>query len=110
METAKENGKKPFKVFLWGIVALLGVAAAAYTPAIPEPAKLLLLGAVLVGVAFWEKKQLAAKSKSGEVGSVQLAVSSKTDGAKSEETMGLLTTDYRTMKIGAKRETRSSTV
>ncbi len=58
METVRENGKKPLKALLWAVVVLLGVVAAAYTPAIPEPAKLLLLGVVLVGVAFWGRRHL----------------------------------------------------
>ena len=61
MEITKENGKKIFRGPFWLLVALVGVAAA-YTAAIPEPAKLLLLGAVLVGVAFGGRRQLAAKS------------------------------------------------
>ncbi len=61
MENTKVNGKKIFRGPFWLVMALVGVAAV-YTPAIPEPAKLLLLGAVLVGVAFWGRRQLAAKS------------------------------------------------
>ena len=92
METAKENGKKPFKVFLWGIVALLGVAAAAYTPAIPEPAKLLLLGAVLVGVAFWEKKAISSEKQIW--GSRQCAVGSKQQDGWGKKRRDDGTTDY----------------
>ncbi len=61
MQSVKENGKKMFRGSFWLLVVLVGLAAA-YTSAIPEPAKLLLLGAVLVGVAFWGRRQLAAKS------------------------------------------------
>ena len=61
MQSIKENGKKMFRGSFWLLVVLVGLAAA-YTSEIPEPAKLLLLGAVLVGVAFWGRRQLAAKS------------------------------------------------
>ena len=61
MENTKENGKKMFGGLFWLVVVLVGVAAA-YTLSIPEPAKLLLLGVVLVGVAFWGRRQLAAKN------------------------------------------------
>jgi len=61
MENTKENGKKMFRGPFWLLVILVGLLAA-YTPAIPEPAKLLLLGVVLVGAAFWRRRQLAAKS------------------------------------------------
>ncbi len=58
MQSVKENGRKMIRGSFWLLVVLIGGAAAAYTPAIPEPAKLLLLGAVLVGVAFWGRRQL----------------------------------------------------
>ena len=61
MENTKENGKKMFRGTFWLLVVLVGLVVA-YTPAISEPAKLLLLGVVLVGVAFWGRRQLAAKS------------------------------------------------
>jgi len=61
MENTKENGKKIFRGPFWLLVALVGLAAAS-TSTIPEPAKILLLGAVLVGVAFWGRRQMAAKS------------------------------------------------
>ena len=61
MENTKENGKKIFRGPFWLLVALVGLAAA-YTPAISEPTKILLLGAVLVGVGYWGRRQLAAKS------------------------------------------------
>ncbi len=35
-----------------------GVAIASYTQVIPEPAKLLLLGIILVGGAFWTRRQM----------------------------------------------------
>jgi len=58
MENTKENGSKMIRGSFWLLVIAVGVAAVSYTPAIPEPAKLLLLGAVLVGVAFWGRRQL----------------------------------------------------
>ena len=61
MQKTKENGKKMFRGPFWLLLALVGLAAAS-TSTIPEPAKLLLLGAVLVGVAFWGRRQLAAKN------------------------------------------------
>ena len=57
MENTKENGKKIFRGPFWLLLGLVGVVAAS-TSTIPEPAKLLLLGAVLVGVAFWGRRQL----------------------------------------------------
>jgi len=65
MENTKENGKKIFRGPFWLLLALVGLAGA-YTPAIPEPAKLLLLGVVLVGVAFWGRRQLGARANQGQ--------------------------------------------
>ncbi len=45
------------KDLFWAFVFLVGVAALAVTPTIPEPAKLLLLAGVLVGMAFWGRRQ-----------------------------------------------------
>ncbi len=53
-----QNGKKTIKILFWLLVVLGGVAGALYTQAIPEAAKLLLLGAVLVGVAHWGRRQM----------------------------------------------------
>jgi len=61
MENTKENGKKMFRGTFWLLMVLVGLVVA-YTPAISEPTKLLLLGVVLVGVAFWGRRQLAAKN------------------------------------------------
>jgi len=59
MPTINGNGKKMIKGLFWFPVLLVGVSATTYTLVIPEPAKLLLLGAFLIGLAFWGKKQLA---------------------------------------------------
>jgi len=59
MPSINGNGKKMIKGLFWVPVFLVGVSAATYTLVIPEPAKLLLLGAFLIGLAFWGKKQLA---------------------------------------------------
>ncbi len=59
MPTINGNAKKMIKGLFWFPVLLVGVSAATYTQVIPEPAKLLLLGAFLIGLAFWGKKQLA---------------------------------------------------
>ena len=53
-----QNGKKTIKILFWLLVVLGGVAGALYTQAIPEAAKLLLLGAVLVGAAHWGRRHL----------------------------------------------------
>jgi len=45
------------KVLFLLLVVLGGIAAALYTQAIPEAAKLLLLGAVLIGAAQWGRRQ-----------------------------------------------------
>jgi len=54
------------KGLFWVPVLLVGVSAATYTLVIPEPAKLLLLGAFLIGIAFWGKKQLAQHGVGGD--------------------------------------------
>ena len=59
MPSINGNAKKMIKGLFWVPVLLVGVSAATYTLVIPEPAKLLLLGAFLIGLAFWGKKQLA---------------------------------------------------
>ncbi len=59
MPTINGNAKKMIKGLFWVPVLLVGVSAATYTLVIPESAKLLLLGAFLIGLAFWGKKQLA---------------------------------------------------
>ena len=53
-----QNGKKTITVLFWLLVVLGGVTAGLYSQAIPEAAKVLLLGAVLVGVAHWGRRQL----------------------------------------------------
>ena len=53
-----KRGKKIIKVLLWLLIVLGGVTAALYTQAIPEATKLLLLGAVLVGVAQWGQRHM----------------------------------------------------
>ena len=58
MQSVKKNGSKMIRGSFWLLVVAVGIAAVSYTPAIPEPAKVLLLGAVLVGVAFWGRRQL----------------------------------------------------
>ncbi len=79
MPTINGNGKKMIKGLFWVPVLLVGVSAATYTLVIPEPAKLLLLGAFLIGLAFWGKKQLVDN--------------------------GLRTTDYRTTDNGTGLQT-----
>ena len=59
MPSINGNAKKVIKGLFWFPLLLVGVSAATYTQVIPEPAKLLLLGAFLIGLAFWGKKQLA---------------------------------------------------
>ena len=59
MPTINGNGKKMIKGLFWFPVLLVGVSATTYTQVIPEPAKLLLLGAFLIGLAFWGKKHVA---------------------------------------------------
>jgi len=59
MPSINGNAKKMIKGLFWVPVLLVGVSAVTYTLVIPEPAKLLLLGAFLIGLAFWGKKQLA---------------------------------------------------
>jgi len=59
MPSINGNAKKMIKGLFWVPVLLVGVSAATYTLVIPEPAKLLLLGAFLIGLAFWGKRQLA---------------------------------------------------
>jgi len=49
------------KGLFWIPVLLVGVSAATFTQVIPEPAKLLLFGAFLIGLAFWGRKQLAGR-------------------------------------------------
>jgi hypothetical protein len=54
----KKSGGKIVKGLSWALVSIIGVAIASYTQVIPEPAKLLLLGIVLVGGALWTRKQI----------------------------------------------------
>jgi len=53
-----KHGKKMIKVLFLLLVVLGGIASALYTQAIPEAAKLLLLGAVLIGAAQWGRRQM----------------------------------------------------
>jgi len=53
-----KRGKKIIKFLFLLLVVLGGVAAALYTQAIPEAAKLLLLGAVLIGAAQWGRRHM----------------------------------------------------
>jgi len=53
-----KHGKKMIKVLFLLLVVLGGIATALYTQAIPEAAKLLFFGAVLVGVAQWGRRNL----------------------------------------------------
>ncbi len=53
-----KHGKKMIKVLFLLLVILGGIAAALYTQAIPEAAKLLLLGVVLIGAAQWGRRQM----------------------------------------------------
>ncbi len=71
MPSINGNGKKMIKGLFWVPVLLVGVSAATYTLVIPEPAKLLLLGAFLIGVAFWGKKQLAQHGVRGDAQSAE---------------------------------------
>jgi len=59
MPSINGNAKKMIKGLFWVPVLLVGVSAATYTQVIPEPAKLLLLGAFLIGLAFWGRKHMA---------------------------------------------------
>ena len=59
MPSITRNGKKTGKALLWFPVFVVGISAVTYTQAIPEPAKLLLLGAFLIGLAFWGRKHIA---------------------------------------------------
>ncbi len=59
MPSINGNGKKMIKGLFWFSVFLVGVSVVTYTQVIPEPAKLLLLGAFLIGVAYWCKKKVA---------------------------------------------------
>ncbi len=52
------HGEKMIKILFLLLVVLGGVAAASYTQAIPEAAKLLLLGAVLIGAGQWGRRQM----------------------------------------------------
>ena len=58
MQSVKKNGMKMIKVSFLLLVLLIGVAGALYTQAIPEAAKLILLGVVLVALAHWGRRQL----------------------------------------------------
>ncbi len=53
-----KHGKKMIKVLFLLLMVLGGIAAALYTQAISEAAKLLLLGAVLIGAAQWGRRQM----------------------------------------------------
>jgi len=59
MKSINGNGKRMIKMLIWFPVLMVGVSAATFTQVIPEPAKLLLFGAFLMGLAFWGRKQLA---------------------------------------------------
>ena len=71
MPSINGNGKKMIKGLFWVPVLLVGVSAVTYTLVIPEPAKLLLLGAFLIGIAFWGKKQLAQHGVRGDAQSAE---------------------------------------
>ncbi len=58
MKEGKKSGGNIAKGMVWALTSTIGVGIASYTQVIPEPAKLLLLGTVLVGGALWTRKQI----------------------------------------------------
>ncbi len=71
MPTINGNAKKMIKGLFWVPVLLVGVSGVTYTVVIPEPAKLLLLGAFLMGLAFWGRKQLVEHGVRGDAQSAE---------------------------------------
>ncbi len=58
MKEVKKSGGKMVQGMFRALLITVGVAIASYTQVIPEPAKLLLLGIVLVGGALWTRRQI----------------------------------------------------
>ncbi len=58
MKEVKNSGGKMVQGMFGALLVTVGVAIASYTQVIPEPAKLLLLGIVLVGGALWTRRQI----------------------------------------------------
>ncbi len=58
MKEVKNSGGKMVQGMFGALLLTAGVAIASYTQVIPEPAKLLLLGTVLVGGALWTRRQM----------------------------------------------------
>ena len=58
MQSFKRNGKKMIGGLLFLPLIFGGLTVASYGVAVPEPAKLLLFGATLVGGALWCRKHL----------------------------------------------------
>ena len=58
MQSGKENKHKAFKVGFFLAILFAGAVLVPYALSVSEPAKVLLLGAGLVGVAFWGRKHL----------------------------------------------------
>jgi len=58
MKEVKKSGGKMVQGMFRALLITVGVAIASYTQVIPEPAKLLLLGIVLVGGAHWTRRQI----------------------------------------------------
>jgi hypothetical protein len=59
----KEENEMIRAVFLL-LVFFIAITAASYTTALSEPAKLFLLGGILVGIAVWGRRKLRRQENS----------------------------------------------
>ena len=89
MPSINGNRKRVNKGLLWFPVLVAGVSAITYIQVIPEPAKLLLLGAFLIGLAFWGKKQLADNGQQDDAQSAERTAQSVEQNQEAASSMRL---------------------
>ena len=94
MPSINGNGKRMIKMLIWFPVFVVGISAATFTQVIPEPAKLLLFGAFLIGLAFWGRKQLAGHGvQTTDYGTTDNRTTANSEQIADNRNTGLPTTD-----------------